>query len=106
MRFLVRAPDLAFAMWDVFPMARGDSGHSSTRSNAGELSHGPLRGLAALHVELTTWIGGPGLFLHFFMPCTHRHARFFVTPIDFFWDLTEKSRGFEPLTFEKTLPSL
>ena len=66
MRFLVRAPDLAFAMWDVFPMARGDSGHSSTRSNAGEMSHGPLRGLAALHVELTTWIGGPGLFLHFF----------------------------------------
>ena len=40
------------------------------------------------------------------MPCTHRHARFFVTPIDFFWDLTEKSRGFEPLTFEKTSPSL
>ena len=26
------------------------------------------------------------------MPCTHRHARFFVTPIDFFWDLTGKSR--------------
>ena len=66
MRFLVRAPDLAFAMWDVFPMARGNGGHSSTRSNAGELPHGPLRRLAALHVELTTWIGGPGLFLHFF----------------------------------------
>ena len=28
--------------------------------------HGPLRRLAASHVELTTWIGGPGLFLHFF----------------------------------------
>ena len=26
------------------------------------------------------------------MPCTHRHARFFVTPIDFFWDLPVKSR--------------
>ena len=34
------------------------------------------------------------------------HGLIFVTPIDFFWDLTEKSRGFEPLTFEKTSPSL
>ena len=92
MRFLARAPDLALAMWAVFPMPRGNAGHSSTRINAGEFPHGPLRRLAVSHVELTTWIGGPGLFLHFFMPCTHRHARFFVTPIDFFWDLTGKSR--------------
>ena len=66
MRFLARAPDLALAMWAVFPMPRGNAGHSSTRINAGEFPHGPLRRLAASHVELTTWIGGPGLFLHFF----------------------------------------
>ena len=68
MRFLARAPDLALAMWavQVFPMPRGNAGHSSTRINAGEFPHGPLRRLAVSHVELTTWIGGPGLFLHFF----------------------------------------
>ena len=66
MRFLARAPDLALAMWAVFPMPRGNPGHSSTRINAGEFPHGPLRRLAVSHVELTTWIGGPGLFLHFF----------------------------------------
>ena len=92
MRFLARAPDLALAMWAVFPMPRGDSGQSQSRVIAGELPHGPLCRLRALHVELTTGSGGAGRVLHFFMPCTHRHARFFVTPIDFFWDLTEKSR--------------
>ena len=80
MRFLVRAPDLAFAMWDVFPMARGSGGHSSTRSNAGELPHGPLRRLAALHVELTTWIGGPGLFLHFFHAMHAQTRTVFLRP--------------------------
>ena len=92
MRFLVRAPDLAFAMWDVFPMARGDSGHSSTRSNAGELSHGPLRGLAALHVELTTWIGGPGLFLHFFHAMHAQTRTVFCDPNRLFLGPFGKSR--------------
>ena len=102
MQFLVRAPDLAFAMWDVFPMARGSGGHSSTRSNAGELPHGPLRRLAALHVELTTWIGGPGLFLHFFMPCrTDRTV--FCDPNRLFLGPHGKNAGIEPGSGQNTV---
>ena len=63
MRFLARAPDLALAMWAVFPMPRGNAGHSSTRINAGALAHGPLCWLAFLHPVLIKGSGGTGRFL-------------------------------------------
>ena len=63
MRFLARAPDLALAMWAVFPMPRGNAGRSSTRINAGALAHGPLCRLAFLHPVLIKGSGGTGRFL-------------------------------------------
>ena len=61
---------------------------------------------AVSHVELTTWIGGPGLFLHFFHAMHAQTRTAFCDPNRLFLGPYGKSRGFEPLTFEKTSPSL
>ena len=74
MRFLARAPDLALAMWEIFPMPRGNSGQSRTRLNAGALAHGPLCRLPALHPVLTKGGGGTGRFLCVFH-AMHAQAR-------------------------------
>ena len=63
MRFLTRAPDLALAMWAVFPMPRGNSGQSRSCLDAGASAHGPLCRFAALHPVLIKGSGGTGRFL-------------------------------------------
>ena len=103
MRFLARAPDLALAMWAVFPMPRGNPGHSSTRINAGEFPHGPLRRLAVSHVELTTWIGGPGLFLHFFHAMHAQTRTVFCDPNRLFLGPHGKNVGIEPGSGQNTV---
>ena len=80
MRFLAQAPDLALAMWAVFPMPRGNSGQSRTRLNAGALAHGPLCWLPALHPVLTKGSGGTGRFLCVFHAMHARTRTVFCDP--------------------------
>ena len=80
MRFLARAPDLALAMWAVFPMPRGNAGQSSTRINAGALAHGPLCRLVFLHPVLIRGSGGTGRFLCVFHAMHARTRTVFCDP--------------------------
>ena len=80
MRFLARAPDLALAMWAVFPMPRGNAGHSSTRINAGALAHGPLCRLVLLNPVLIRGSGGTGRFLCVFHAMHARTRKVFCDP--------------------------
>mgnify|MGYP007024461224 CR=1 FL=1 len=67
-------------MWAVFPMPRGNAGHSSTRINAGALAHGPLCRLVFLHPVLIRGSGGTGRFLCVFHAMHARTRTVFCAP--------------------------